>query len=104
MRRVLILILPLFFTSCASAPKKELRAYYPEDLIKKNETGDVTVSCDIAVDGRPQNCRIVSSTNHHFDAEALRFLDKARYEPAMHDGHPVVEHGHILHVNYRLGD
>ncbi len=104
MRKILTIVLSLCFTACSSAPKKPLLAYYPEDLLKKNETGDVTLACDIDTNGRPLHCRIISSTNHHFDAAALKFVGKARYQPAVQNGHPVVEHGHILRVSYRLYD
>ncbi|WP_336763407.1 energy transducer TonB [Asaia sp. VD9] len=96
--------LSLFFTASASAPKKPLLAYYPEDLLKKGETGDVTLACDIDTKGRTLNCRIVSSTNDHFNAAALKFAGKARYQPAAPNGYPVVEYGHILRVSYRLYD
>ncbi|WP_408868657.1 energy transducer TonB [Asaia sp. VD9] len=104
MHRVLIPVLLLCFTSCSSTPKNQPRPYYPADLIKKGETGDITASCDVPTDGRPQNCRIISSTNHNLDAAAFRFLDKARYSPATQNGHPVIERGHIFHINFRLGD
>lgn len=77
---------------------------YPEPLLDKNIQGSVIAVCDIYTDGRAHNCHIKSSTHPLFSKATLDYIYKARYRPAEKNGHPVIEYGHTIHVNFSVGD
>ncbi|GBR46525.1 energy transducer TonB [Neokomagataea thailandica] len=91
--------------SAGARPINGAKPEYPEEAQEENREGKVTASCDILPTGYTANCQIVSSSGgHEFVESALEFLRKAKYQPAVVNGAPVMEHHHILHVDFNLGD
>ncbi len=88
-------------------PINNVRPEYPEEAQEENREGSVTASCDILTNGKPANCKLLSvKGGHDFAESALDFLERSpvRYQPAVVGGQPVVEHNHVLHVDFTLGD
>ncbi|QDH16718.1 energy transducer TonB [Swingsia samuiensis] len=91
--------------SAGAHPINGAKPDYPEEAQEESREGKVTASCDILPNGRTANCSIVSSSGGpEFSDSALEFLHRARYQPAVQNGVPVIEHHHILHVDFTLGD
>lgn len=91
--------------SAGAVPTNGAKPNFPEEMLEENREGSVTVACDIGTDGKPSNCQVVNSSGGHaFVEEAMAFLRRARYQPAVLNGQPVVEHHHVLHINFALGD
>jgi periplasmic protein TonB len=64
----------------------------------------VTVSCTIQTDGRPADCKVLSSQGGAaFAAATLRWLSSpsVRYSPAIRNGQPVSEE-HVWVVKYQV--
>lgn len=88
-------------------PINNVRPEYPQEAQEENREGTVTASCDIMEDGKPAHCKILSvKGGHDFAESAMDFLEHSpvRYQPAMAGGQPVVEHNHVLHLDFTLGD
>ncbi|HTR15621.1 MAG TPA: energy transducer TonB [Acetobacteraceae bacterium] len=67
---------------------------YPEDYADTPRPGSVTVSCVIETDGRPDQCRVLSTEGGAAFARAtMRWLNsgEVRYSPAVHNGQAVRE-------------
>lgn len=93
--------------SAGAMPINNVRPEYPEEAQEENREGSVTASCDILTNGKPANCKLLSvKGGHDFAESALDFLEHSpvRYQPAVSGGQPVVEHNHVLHVDFTLGD
>ncbi|MCX8667331.1 energy transducer TonB [Acetobacteraceae bacterium B3987] len=93
--------------SAGAMPINNVRPEYPEEAQEENREGSVTASCDILTNGKPANCKLLKvKGGHDFAESALNFLEHSpvRYQPAMSGGQPVVEHNHVLHVDFTLGD
>lgn len=104
-------------TGCGQRPKEDARVFYatveekprfldgepntfvqwvnsmlrfPQEALKKNITGKVTVSFTIAKDGRITNVKIRESSDPIFDKEVLRVISKApKWAPGKSGGKPV---------------
>ncbi len=61
----------------------------------------VTVLFDIAVDGRPENARVIASSNACFEDAALAALSQWRFSPRMVGGAPAVAAGKRATLNFR---
>lgn len=91
--------------SAGANPVNGARPEYPADAQEENREGKVVASCDILTNGHTANCRIISSQGgHDFIESALEFLARARYQPAVINGEPVMEHDHRLTIDFMLGD
>ncbi|MCT6836771.1 MAG: energy transducer TonB, partial [Bifidobacteriales bacterium] len=93
--------------AAGAVPINNVRPEYPEEAQEESREGSVTASCDILTNGKPANCKLLSvKGGHDFAENALNFLEHSpvRYQPAMAGGQPVVEHNHVLHVDFTLGD
>jgi TonB family protein len=69
---------------------------YPEDALRKGQSGRVWVVWTIGVDGLPKDCRVVASSKvPSLDEAACKaILRHARYEPARaSDGRPIESYG-----------
>lgn len=91
--------------SAGATPINGARPVFPEEMLEENREGSVRMACDIGTDGRTSNCEVVHATGGHAFIEAAKdFLRRARYQPAVVNGQPVVEHHHVLNINFTLGD
>lgn len=91
--------------SAGASPINGAKPVFPEEMLEENREGSVTVACDIGTDGRTSNCAVMNSSGGHaFVEAAMDFLRRARYQPAVTNGQAVVEHHHVLHINFALGD
>ncbi|GAJ28488.1 energy transducer TonB [Acidomonas methanolica] len=91
--------------AAGARPINGARPVFPEEMLEENREGSVTVACDISAQGYTSNCTVTNSSGGHaFVEAAMDFLHKARYQPAVLNGQPVVEHHHVLHINFTLGD
>lgn len=90
----------------SASPVSKPPLTYPEDAESESREGSVTASCDIMPDGHPAHCKIISvKGGSDFAESAMEFLTspRLRYQPAVINGQPVVEHNHVLHVDFSLG-
>ncbi|QDH13335.1 energy transducer TonB [Formicincola oecophyllae] len=93
--------------SAGAVPINNVRPDYPDEAQEENREGTVTASCDISATGKPMHCRILSvKGGRDFADSAMEFLEHSgvRYQPAISNGQPVVEHNHVLHLDYTLDD
>ncbi|QCE33159.1 energy transducer TonB [Acetobacteraceae bacterium] len=91
--------------SAGAVPINGARPEYPPNAEDDNREGKVVAACDILPSGHTANCKIVSHTGgSDFVASAMDFLARARYEPSVENGQPVTEHGHMLTIDFTLGD
>ena len=61
----------------------------------------LVVACDVGVDGHTHECVIESLIGSAvFKDPTLRWLQSARYVPAMRNGVPVVERHHVYHFRF----
>ncbi|QDH14961.1 energy transducer TonB [Oecophyllibacter saccharovorans] len=93
--------------AAGAVPINNVRPEYPQDAQEENREGAVTASCDILATGKPAHCRILSvKGGRDFAESAMQFLEHSavRYQPAVVNGQPVVEHNHVLHLDFTLSD
>lgn len=91
--------------SAGAVPINGARPEYPPNAEDDNREGKVVASCDILPSGHTANCKIVSHTGgSDFVSSAMDFLARARYAPSVENGVPVTEHGHMLTIDFTLGD
>ncbi len=75
---------------------------YPMAAYTKGEEGDVSVNCDVGVDGAAHNCKVLRVDGDPvFGPAALAFVERARYAPATHNGVPIAQN-HTWVLNFRL--
>lgn len=80
---------------------------YPPEAQEQSREGNVTAVCDILANGKPANCKLLKVRGgHDFAESALEFLNESgvRYQPAVVNGRSVVEHNHVLHIDFVLDD
>jgi len=64
---------------------------YPQDALRRGESGKVMVRIEVGPDGVPTAASIVeSSQSRALDKAALDAVKRWRFSPAVADGHPVV--------------
>ncbi|MDF7673718.1 TonB family protein [Acetobacteraceae bacterium ESL0709] len=93
--------------SAGAVPINNVQPEYPPEAQEQSREGSVTAVCDILANGRPANCKLLKIRGgHDFAESALEFLNESgvRYQPAVMNGHPVVEHNHVLHIDFTLND
>lgn len=67
---------------------------YPNEALRKGETGTVSVQLTVGTDGRVKECRVrLSSASPSLDASTCRILaDRAKFDPALdRAGQPVTD-------------
>lgn len=76
---------------------------YPAMELASHSAGRATIRCDVIdASGYAHGCRTIDATQHDFGAAVLRFIQAARFHPALRNGQPVPENGYSLHVNFVL--
>lgn len=76
---------------------------YPEMLLEQGREGSVDMECTILTDGRAQGCRITASHgSSRFTEAALAWVATVRYAPASHNGKPIPEHHHRIHIDFKI--
>ncbi len=89
--------------SAGNRPINGVKMQYPPDMLAAGKEGRIIVSCDIEPDGSTSGCKVVESKGgSSFKAEALRYVNAARYRPATRKGTPVREKNHLLTVSFKL--
>ncbi|MDI2091717.1 energy transducer TonB [Commensalibacter oyaizuii] len=88
-----------------SKPINGVRIFYPRDMRTAGKEGKVILTCTIKISGETSDCKIErSSGEKSFDSEALSYVSKARFRPAMRNGIPVTEYNHRYAVRFSLAN
>jgi cytoskeleton protein RodZ len=75
---------------------------YPDRCTRgASDLESVTIMFDVSAAGRAVNARVQSSSNACFESEALRTLDRWRFDPRTLDGRAVSEAGKRATLNFR---
>jgi TonB family protein len=87
----------------AAVPLDRIAPIYPKRCNRRAADNEkVTVSYDIAANGRVVNARILSSTNSCFDRSALNAINRWRFTPASRDGVPIASNGKATNFSFAL--
>lgn len=90
-------------SGAVSAPKliHYVDAKYSKEAKRAKLTGSCVVSLIVDREGKPQNVHIVQPLGQGLDENAVKAIQKYRFEPAMYQGKPVpVE----IKIEARFGD
>lgn len=74
---------------------------YPDIAKKLKVQGTVVLGLIVDTNGRPKDIQIVRPMGLGLDDEAVRAVEKWKFEPSMHNGSPVPVQIHV-EVNFRL--
>jgi protein TonB len=76
---------------------------YPPAMQDAQREGRVVVACDVGTDGNTHNCAIETvQGGAAFGSAALKWVQNARYRPAIHNGVPVAEPHHAFNITFKL--
>ncbi|QHI96084.1 hypothetical protein GT348_07385 [Aristophania vespae] len=93
--------------SAGAQPINNVQPEYPLSAQEQSREGNVTAVCDILANGKPAHCKILKVRGgHDFAESAMDFLENSpvRYQPAVVNGQAVIEHNHVLHIDFVLTD
>ncbi|AOX19746.1 energy transducer TonB [Kozakia baliensis] len=74
--------------------------HYPKIALARHENGRVSVHCTVEANGDPVGCNIMQSTDPVFNADALYFIQHAKFFPAMVNGNAVEQAHYRLNLNF----
>ncbi|XAO70957.1 MAG: energy transducer TonB [Acetobacteraceae bacterium] len=91
--------------SAGASPINGARPEYPDEMREEGREGRVVATCDINPDGRPANCHISHSSGGPAFVEAAEdFLHRVKYAPAVVNGVAVIEHHHVINIDFALDE
>jgi len=83
--------------------KKQAQPTYPPEALDAGVGGDVTLSIDIAADGRVTAVSVTGSAGHGFDEAAVAAAREMEFFPAEIDGKPApIRIGYTIHFKPRM--
>lgn len=85
-------------------PLVRINPDYPMRAAERGVTGDCTVTFDVTPDGVTTNIRILDCDSSLFERNAIRAVERWRYQPKIVEGTAVRRTGVVTEFNFRLDD
>lgn len=85
-------------------PLVRIEPDYPMRAAERGVEGDCLVTFDVTPDGVTTNIRIMDCSSSLFERNAIRAVERWRYQPKIVDGTAVRRTGVVTEFNFRLQD